>query len=95
MLTRIVKMTFRPENVNDFLAAFDRKKVMIASFEGCKSVKLLRDISNTNTFFTYSEWIDENALEKYRTSELFISTWDEVKKFFGAKPLAWSVRIID
>ena len=84
-------MTFQPERVNDFLEAFESRKERIANFEGCSGVDLLRDINQTNIFFTYSKWENEAALEKYRQSELFQSTWDEVKKMFSGKPEAWSV----
>ena len=84
-------MTFQPDKVTDFLQAFESRKERIANFEGCSGVDLLRDINQTNIFFTYSKWQNEAALEKYRESELFQSTWDEVKKMFSGKPEAWSV----
>ena len=91
MLIRIVKMTFQPGKEDDFIQAFTQRKHLIGNFEGCSGVDLLRDIQNPNVFFTYSTWQNEQALEKYRKSELFQSTWDEVKKWFGGKPEAWSV----
>ncbi len=91
MLIRIVKMTFKPENVDDFIHAFEARKELIAGFEGCSGVDLLRDINQTNIFFTYSHWQNESALEKYRQSELFQTTWDLVKQLFNDKPEAWSV----
>ena len=91
MLIRIVKMTFQPAKVGHFINAFESKKELIANFEGCTGVDLLRDINQPNIFFTYSKWRDEEALEKYRQSELFQSTWKEVKKLFSGKPEAWSV----
>jgi quinol monooxygenase YgiN len=91
VIIRIVKMTFARENANAFIAAFESKKDLIGNFEGCNGVKLMRDISNPGIFFTYSEWKDEAALEKYRNSELFKTTWEEVKKLFIDKPEAWSV----
>lgn len=94
MLTRIVKMTFAPEHVSDFLKVFEEKKKLIASFEGCSSVQLLRDMDSPNVFFTYSQWDKSESLEKYRSSGLFIETWDTVKNFFIAKPEAWSVQLV-
>lgn len=95
MLIRIVKMTFRPECVHDFITVFQERKEMIASFEGCSGVDLLRDISNPNVFFTYSKWGSEIDLNKYRDSDLFGEVWSTVKKWFGDKPEAWSVQRID
>ena len=85
MIIRIVKMTFRDENIHDFISAFESKRNQISSFEGCLGVELLQDIKRGNTFFTYSTWKDESYLEKYRQSELFNSTWAEVKKWFSHK----------
>ena len=94
MLIRIVKMTFDPKKTNDFIKAFEARKDLIGNFEGCTGVELLRDMQQGNVFFTYSKWQSEAALEKYRQSELFISTWDEVKKWFSGKPEAWSLEAI-
>jgi len=91
MLIRIVKMTFQPEKVNDFITAFESRKHLIGNFEGCSGVELLRDINQPNIFFTHSKWQHEQALEKYRQSQLFQTTWDEVKKWFIDKPEAWSL----
>lgn len=87
-------MTFKPEHVEQFAAIFNARKNQITSFQGCHGVQLLRDINNPNTFFTYSTWINALALENYRQSKLFQTTWNEVKKYFGGKPEAWSVEEI-
>ena len=87
-------MTFQPEKVNEFISAFDSRKDLIGSFEGCSGVELLRDIQQPNIFFTYSKWQNEQALEKYRQSQLFQSTWEEVKKWFIDKPEAWSLETV-
>jgi len=73
------------------MAAFEARKELIGNFEGCGGVDLLRDIHQPHIFFTYSKWQNEAALEKYRQSELFQSTWQQVKKLFNGKPEAWSV----
>ncbi len=91
MLIRIVKMTFSPDKTGDFIAEFNSRKHLIASFEGCAGVELLRDIANPNIFFTYSKWQNEEFLEKYRKSDLFGKVWSHVKQWFADKPEAWSV----
>jgi heme-degrading monooxygenase HmoA len=88
MLIRIVKMTFQPEHVPTFRQAFEERKARIAGFPGCNYVELLQ---SGHIFFTYSVWQSEEALEAYRTSELFISTWAVVKPLFAAKAEAWSL----
>ena len=91
MLTRIVKLTFAADRVDDFLKLFDDRKEMIASFKGCSSVELLRDVNSPHIFFTYSKWDSSESLENYRNSELFKTVWNTVKIWFADKPEAWSV----
>lgn len=95
MLIRIVKMTFRPEKVEDFLKVFTESKQAIRNFEGCKHLQLLQSKENTNVLFTYSFWEDEFCLNAYRKSELFNKTWAKTKILFSAKPEAWSVNQLE
>jgi (4S)-4-hydroxy-5-phosphonooxypentane-2,3-dione isomerase len=90
-ITRLVKMTFAPENIETFLALFEANKEKIAAFPGCNSVALKRDISDERIFFTISFWESEEALNTYRNSELFASVWAKTKILFAAKPDAWSL----
>ncbi len=92
MLTRIVKMEFHPENVSEFICNFDAVKDKIKNFEGCTHVELLQDKNDSCIFFTYSKWKDEQALNKYRNSELFQSVWARTKKLFRCKAQAWSTQ---
>jgi len=91
MITRIVKMTFQPEKVDEFIAVFRDAKPKIENFEGCRGVELLRDVEQPNVFFTLSIWNTHPALERYRESELFNTTWSKAKALFSARPEAWSV----
>ena len=88
-------MDFEPEKVNTFLALFNATRAKIASFEGCKGVQLLNDVQANNVFFTHSLWETEDALEKYRRSELFKDTWTKTKAMFGGKPQAWSLKNVE
>ena len=92
-MTRIVKLTFAPNHVQDFLNVFDENAEYIRGFKGCDSMILLRDKQNSNIFFTYSIWQSEDNLEEYRKSELFARVWGTVKLFFSAKPEAWSCEL--
>lgn len=94
MINRIVKLTFRPEAVNQFKKIFEDSKNLIAAFEGCDGVTLLQDKVDSRIFFTYSLWQDEEALERYRKSELFKNTWKQTKALFDKKAEAWSVKLI-
>ena len=91
MFVRIVKMSFNPEGIPEFLEMFDQKKELIRNFEGCRLLELYRGKHNDHMFFTYSYWDTEDALENYRQSDLFNGVWTETKKHFNAKPEAWSV----
>lgn len=93
MVNRIVKMTFKEENVEKFKELFTTVKSHIENFDGCHGVKLLRDIHNPCVFFTYSIWDNENALNAYRKSALFDDTWTKTKALFGNKPEAWSTTV--
>lgn len=84
-------MTFKEENVDDFLRVFKENSNRIRNYPGCSHVDLLRDIKNSNIFFTYSHWENEAALNDYRGSELFGTVWETVKLYFNDKPEAWSV----
>ncbi len=95
MLTRIVKMEFLPEVVDEFLANFELVKNRIQHFEGCFGVQLLRDKNSEATFFTISLWESENHLNAYRSSDLFKNTWAKTKVGFADKPEAWSVFSVD
>jgi len=92
MIIRIVKMTFEPDKVADFLKIFNASKHLIRNMEGCTHLELLNDVNTSNIFFTYSHWQTENDLNNYRTSELFKSVWSKTKILFIAKPEAWSVK---
>ncbi len=91
MLTRLVKMNFKEENVAEFIAIFSANKTFIAAFEGCHSVELQRDINTPTIFFTISKWRSEEDLENYRKSELFKGVWAKTKILFASKAEAWTL----
>lgn len=93
MINRIVRMSFVPEKVEDFIKVFESSKNQIAAFEGCMGLTLLRDSKEPNVLFTYSYWQSEDHLNKYRFSELFKSTWAQTKVLFNTKPQAWSLMV--
>ncbi len=92
MLIRIVKMTFEPSNVADFLAVFDESKEKIRKMEGCSHLELLQDYNLPNSFSTYSYWTDEEALNTYRESDLFKEVWAKTKVLFSEKPMVFSLK---
>ncbi len=94
MIKRFVKLTFVPDKVNDFLDIFEASKKLIRARDGCLHLELLQDTVQPNIFFTLSYWDDADALEMYRHSDLFISTWAKTKILFSDRPQAWSVTVV-
>lgn len=92
MLIRIVKMTFKEESVETFLAFFNERKERIRHFPGCRHLELWQDKHHPNVYFTYSTWKSEEALDHYRYSEFFKETWSVTKTFFAARAEAYSIR---
>lgn len=92
MLIRIVRMTFREEEVAAFLELFNASKDQIRNFSGCHHLTLLQDFHDSNVFSTYSIWDNEEALNEYRHSALFAQVWKETKAKFATPPLAFSNR---
>ncbi|MBT8306604.1 MAG: antibiotic biosynthesis monooxygenase [Maribacter sp.] len=91
MLIRIVKLTFETRSVAKFEQFFKESKQYILNFEGCNSLELLQDKTNANIFFTYSEWENEEYLNKYRNSDFFKNVWGKTRVLFNEKPEVWSV----
>lgn len=96
MIKRVVKMTFQPDKTETFLQdVFEASKSKIRAFPGCQSMELLRDTTAPNILFTLSVWDSEAALNTYRSSELFQSTWAKTKALFADKAQAWSMELLD
>ncbi len=91
MIIRLVKMSFKPEEVDNFLSLFETVKIKIRAREGCTHLALWQQKDQPNVMFTYSIWDHEVHLESYRHSALFEETWALTKVKFNAKPEAWSV----
>ncbi|XOV93912.1 MAG: putative quinol monooxygenase [Bacteroidota bacterium] len=91
MITRIVRMSFQPEKVSEFLTIFSQSMSQIRGFEGCHHLNLHQDMSQNNVFYTVSHWETESHLEAYRESELFNQTWKKVKPLFNDRAKAYSL----
>ncbi|MFP2997587.1 antibiotic biosynthesis monooxygenase family protein [Spongiivirga sp. MCCC 1A20706] len=91
MLVRIVKMSFNPQHIEDFISIFEDSKSKIRGFHGCDHLELYQDKNTPNLFFTYSHWQSEAHLNAYRHSDYFEKVWKATKALFNDKPEAWSV----
>lgn len=94
MITRIVKLHFKQENISSFERLFDRTKKDIRNFPGCGYLQLYRDREDPCVYFTYSRWESEAALQEYRESDFFRNVWGETRQLFDKRPEAWSVDVL-
>ena len=94
MIKRIVRLTFQEDKVETFQELFENTKSLIRNFPGCQHLELLQDINQRNVFFTWSYWESEEALDVYRHSELFKTTWKKTKILFSDKPAARSLELV-
>ena len=90
MLIRVVRMTFHPGKLDAFLKRFDETSPEIRAFPGCQHLELWQDERYPNLLSTYSHWTDADALDRYRHSDLFKTTWAHTKPLFAAPPRAYS-----
>ena len=94
MITRIVKMNFRPEEVENFLLIFHQSKDKIRHMPGCQHLELWNSQSDTTIYYTYSIWDSEDDLNNYRDSELFQSVWPATKALFASKAEASTLNVL-
>lgn len=90
MIERLVKLHFRLDAVTEFEHIFRSGQPTISSWPGCLHVEAWKSTSEDGVYFTYSRWIDEDALADYRRSDFFRATWAKTKLLFQAAPRAWS-----
>ena len=81
MINRIVKLTFKEENIESFKKIFEENWSAIKNQPGCFDVKLLQDKNNSCVFFTYSLWEDEASIENYKNTTLFKNVWSKTKAY--------------
>lgn len=91
MITRIVKLEFQPERLEDFLRYFDSISHVVNDFPGCIGMKLYQDVEQRHIVMTYSHWNSPEDLENYRCSEAFGKIWPTIKPWFAQRPEAWTV----
>lgn len=94
MIVRIVKMVFKEENIDDFSLFSSTIQHIIKKQTGCLHLEILQDINDPAIFFTFSKWETLDNLEAYRQSNFFREVWPKTKKWFAAKPEAWSLHNI-
>ncbi len=93
MINRYVRLEIGKAGHESFIATFEQVRNKISAFPGCHGVVLWRGMGDRNIFATFSKWDSMEALNEYRSSELFNSTWTKVKPSFVARPQAFSYNI--
>ncbi len=93
MIQRIVRMSFDPEKIDEFLTWFNQHKNKIRNFPGCTYLELWQDEQQKNILYTFSIWEKEEDINHYRNSELFNIVWHKTKQMFNDKPSAFSAKI--
>ncbi len=91
MIRRVVKLTFQEDQIEAFLSIFAESKKLIRQFPGCRHLELWQCKQPSNVMMTYSHWESEEALDAYRHSPLFKTTWAKTKVLFADRPEAWSL----
>ncbi len=84
-------MSFRSQEIENFLNFFEERKERIRHFPGCLHLELWQDEHQPQVFFTYSIWQDESMLDHYRFSDFFKETWAATRALFEEKPEAWTL----
>jgi quinol monooxygenase YgiN len=96
MIKRIVVMEIQTGQEAVFLNIFEQVKREIRAQPGCLSLEVLEGTHHEHvTLCTISTWINESALEQYRSSPLFKSTWSQVRPLFAGKAKAWTLTPIE
>jgi quinol monooxygenase YgiN len=93
VLVRLVHVTVRPDAVAPFLDRFNESAPKIRAFPGCRRLELWRDPDAPTAFTALSHWKDLHALDAFRESELFASTWAAVTPLCADRPRVHSYRV--
>jgi heme-degrading monooxygenase HmoA len=81
----IIQIT--PGSEQDFEAALEQAKEVIAQSSGFRSLKLLRGIEQPSTYLLLNEWdtLDDH-MQGFRESELFVRWRELIGPYFASPP---------
>jgi quinol monooxygenase YgiN len=89
-------MELLPGMEGRFLDIFEEAKKDIRARTGCLGLEVLRSKQDGQlSIWTISLWESEEALDQYRSSDLFKKTWSAVKPLFSGKARAWTLTSIE
>ncbi|MDG2209054.1 MAG: antibiotic biosynthesis monooxygenase [Flavobacteriales bacterium] len=90
MITRVVRMSFSVDTLDQFEALFAKHQDAISAVSGCQKVELQAELGAPQIRVTISQWDSLEALDAYRKSALFGEVWPATKLLFSAPPTAHS-----
>lgn len=94
MIARIVTMTFKENEINNFVLLFNEYKTQIKNSTGCISLTLIQKLDHPTEISTLSYWENEDYLNNYRNSDIFKQVWPQTKLLFSSPPKAISYEIL-
>ncbi len=95
MVQRIVRLEFDPAKVAEFKQLFADVRDKVRTFAGCRAMALYQDEESASVLYTVSDWDSADALEAYRHSELFASTWARMRVLFNGRPQAFTIKLLE
>ena len=88
MILRIVRMSFSPDKIQDFIKFSMKAKPQLKEGRLFKR-EIICGLRIFQCVLHKSKWISPEALEKYRQSDLFKSTWARTKVLFNESASAF------
>lgn len=87
MILERALFTVKPGSEQDFEAAIEQAKEVIAQAEGFQSFRLQRGIERSSTYLLLIEWGSvEHHMQGFRESERFVRWRELIGPYFAAPP---------
>lgn len=91
MILRIVKMELKETNIDLFHLFMKNLKDEKLKLEGCLHYDYFCDKQNEHIYFSYTIWVTDRHLKKYKKTELFKEVTRTVRNLCKKEPIAWTV----
>jgi heme-degrading monooxygenase HmoA len=88
MVLEVAIIEVTPGSEDDFAAAYAKAYPLVATTEGCRTVRMTRGIESPSRFVLLVEWDSVEAHERnFRASERFPQWRGLIGPYFAAPPL--------
>jgi quinol monooxygenase YgiN len=91
MIVRVVELKIEKEKLPLALEKLEAIAPKVRVMEGCSYLEISNGIKDKGMILTYSHWSSIDALNAYRSSEIFRNFWGDIKKLFAEPARAWSL----